>query len=183
MSLSSSVRNLSLFALLSAACTARPDTGDDGEWASLKAEIRERYPEVSQVSVEELEAWLARDERPILLDVRAPEEFGVSRLAGARLASDVEAALEVLGEAGPDRPVVLYCSVGYRSSDLAAKLAERGIPNLHNLEGSIFEWANSGRPVERDGEREGAAAPGVHPYDKEWGRLLDRELWEWPASR
>ena len=55
----------------------------------------------------------------------------------------------------------------------AAKLQRRGYTNVHNLEGSIFEWANSGRALSRaDGP-----ATAVHPYDAEWGRLLERELW------
>jgi hypothetical protein len=36
----------------------------------------------------------------------------------------------------------------------------------------VFEWANSGYPVFRDGE----AVREVHPFDAEWGRLLDPEL-------
>ena len=39
-----------------------------------------------------------------------------------------------------------------------------------NMEGSIFKWANEGRPVYRDGER----VEKVHPYNETWGRLLDK---------
>lgn len=166
---------------LALACTARqPDAAPSGapdpeRWATLKAEIRERFPDVSQVSVPELATWLERaDEvRPILLDARAPEEFAVSHLAGARLAPSLEQALEVLSDAAPDRPIVVYCSVGYRSSALAAQLARRGYADVRNLEGSLFEWANSGRALARDG----GAATTVHPFDADWGRLLERELW------
>ena len=52
-------------------------------------------------------------------------------------------------------------------------LTERGYGAVRNLEGSIFEWANAGHPV----YREGREVSEVHPYDEEWGRLLDRELW------
>ncbi len=43
---------------------------------------------------------------------------------------------------------------------------------MQNLKGSIFQWANEGRPVVRDGE----PVREVHPYDAVWGRLLDRDL-------
>jgi hypothetical protein len=43
---------------------------------------------------------------------------------------------------------------------------------VYNLEGSIFEWANSGRPVYRGEERVSV----VHPYGARWERLLDRAL-------
>ena len=66
-----------------------------------------------------------------------------------------------------------YCSVGYRSSRLAEELRARGFENVFNLEGSLFQWANEGRPLYRGEERVDQA----HPYDEEWGQLLDRRLW------
>ena len=72
----------------------------------------------------------------------------------------------------PDMPIVAYCSVGYRSSELVQKLTERGFTNVKNLDGSIFEWANRGYPVERDGEE----VREVHPFDDRWGTLLHEDL-------
>ena len=144
------------------------------KWASLKAEIRDRFPEVAQLSVDELKRWLQNEEeRPLLLDVREPKEFGVSHLEGARLANNEAVALDALGDAPLNRRVVLYCSVGYRSSALAEKLEERGYTNVFNLEGSIFEWANRGERVVTELEPVKLA----HPYDSEWGLLLRRDYW------
>ena len=89
---------------------------------------------------------------------------------GRVLASNTRMALEA---SDPGRTVVVYCSVGYRSSRLAEKLRARGIENVFNLEGSLFQWANEGRPLYRGDERVYEA----HPYDDEWGQLLDRRLW------
>ena len=44
-------------------------------------------------------------------------------------------------------PVVVYCSVGYRSDQIAAKLIKLGYTNVHNLYGGIFDWVNTGYPV------------------------------------
>jgi len=143
------------------------------DWSALKQEIRQRYPEVTQISVDELDAWQADTTRkpPVLIDARSEAEFAVSHLEGARRA---ESAAEVasLGVAKTD-PIVVYCSVGYRSSRLAAELMADGYQEVYNLEGSIFEWANSGRPVFRDGEQ----VSQVHPYNRDWGQLLNRALW------
>ena len=141
----------------------------------VEAEVRERFPEVRQLGAAELERMLAAPEPhavPLLLDVREPREYAVSHLPGAMRAATVEEALAVLEEADPRRPVVVYCSVGYRSSRLARALAEAGRPGAANLEGSIFAWANSGRPVVRGGRE----VREVHPYDRKWGQLLRREL-------
>jgi len=48
-----------------------------------------------------------------------------------------------------------------------------GVANVFNLTGSIFRWANEGRPLRSGDER----VQAVHPFDEDWGRLLDRRLW------
>ena len=140
--------------------------------ARVEAEVRERFPAVRQVTVEELEAMLESPQPPLLIDARAPEEYAVSHLPGAVRAATVEEARVAIGAAGPGRQAVLYCSVGFRSSRLARELAEAGLDGVANLEGSIFAWANSGRPVVRGGRE----VREVHPYDRTWGQLLRREL-------
>ena len=140
----------------------------------VEAEVREEFPDVPRVSVDELVPLLAAPdgEAPLLLDVREPEEYAVSHLPGAVRASTLDEALAVLERADPERPVVVYCSVGYRSAQLAHQLAEAGHPGVRNLEGSIFAWANSGHPVVRGGRE----VHEVHPYDRRWGQLLRRDL-------
>jgi rhodanese-related sulfurtransferase len=65
--------------------------------------------------------------------------------------------------------MVVYCSIGYRSARLVEKLREGGFSEAKNLEGSIFQWANEGRPVVQNGE----VVEEVHPYNKTWGLLLE----------
>ena len=148
------------------------------EWPALKQSVREHHPSVPQLATEALHAWLADAARtqPVLLDARAPAEYQVSRLKDARLASDLEAALRVLEGRAKDVPIVVYCSVGVRSSALAEKLIRAGWRNVSNLEGSIFEWANLGYPLFRGAE----PASKVHPYNDNWGKLLERRLWAEP---
>ena len=143
-------------------------------WRSLKREIRGKFPDARQMSVAALAARLARGgTTPLLLDVRAPDEYEVSHLAGARRASSRREALALLEGQRHDVELVLYCSVGYRSSDLAQQLRSAGFTRVRNLEGSIFEWANRGHEVVHDGR----PTTLVHPYDRDWGRLLEREFW------
>ncbi len=143
-------------------------------WAALKQEIRETFPRAQQLPAADLKAWLSGNKpAPLLLDVRQAAEFDVSHLEHAQRAIDLDAALQILGNSPLDQPVVLYCSVGYRSSALVEKLMDRGYTNLFNLEGSIFEWANRGAPVVVDG----TPIERVHPYDGNWGQLLRRDYW------
>lgn len=176
-------RALALLAALSSlgapGCDPPPD--DALSWRAVDALVRHDFPEVASLSTDSLAAWLddAARERPLLLDARTPEEYAVSHLPGA-VRVDPDASAEALAaEVGalragsaPDRSIVVYCSVGYRSARVAERLGEAGVDNVQNLDGSIFRWAAEGRPVVRDGE----PVREVHPYNAAWGRLLPGRL-------
>ena len=68
--------------------------------------------------------------------------------------------------------IVTYCSVGYRSAGVAQRLRAAGFTQVYNLEGSLFRWANEGRPLYRGD----TLVHQVHPYDRVWGTLLKEEL-------
>lgn len=156
----------------------------EGGLAQVQAEVRARFPDVAEISTGELAAWLADGARPapLLFDARTREEFDVSHLPGAEfLPHDAEALPAVDAGTAARCPVVVYCSVGYRSAMLARRLTEAGYSDVRNLEGSIFKWANEGRALARAGAGgvDGAgevSASAVHPYNAEWGRLLSPEL-------
>jgi rhodanese-related sulfurtransferase len=165
------IRRLSASALLAFfSCRRAPS-----DWETTKSWVRSEFPRVEHVSAEELKSSLdvaPNRKAPILLDVRTAKEYEVSHLPGAiRVDPDSELP-DFLKTLDRDSPVVAYCSVGYRSSRLVDRLDREGFTNARNLEGSIFEWANKGYPVERDGVQ----VQEVHPYDEEWGRLLAPSL-------
>ena len=159
------------------ACAEAPEEDEDNAmfWSMTLKMIRARFPTVARVSTDTLQSWL--DESPqrenlLLFDVRESEEYAVSHLQGARPAPSKDEALKALQGVPSDQRIVLYCSVGYRSSELAQFLMKKGFTEVYNLEGSIFAWANEGRPVYRGNER----VKVVHPYDRIWGRLLKKSL-------
>ena len=165
------------------AIAAQDDTEDNTMfWLTTLKMIRAKFPAVAQLSTDKLQSWLdepgqseagqSQLERPLLLDVREKDEYEVSHLKGAVSAPSEKEALEALEGVSQDRSVVLYCSVGYRSSEMAGLLQTRGFEKVYNLEGSIFAWANEGRPVYRGDER----VHEVHPYDRVWGKLLKKAL-------
>ncbi len=141
-------------------------------WTLVNAKIRQSFPEVKRITTAQLAAWLEDDTRaaPLLLDVRTTAEFDTSHLRNAQQVAPNARAL-LLHEA-KDRPIVTYCSVGYRSAALAERLRGEGYSNVANLEGSIFRWANEGRPLYRADQ----LVREVHPYNTTWGLLLRKEL-------
>lgn len=141
---------------------------------TMTREVAGKFPQVPQLSTGKLAAWLADPERkpPQILDAREPAEFAVSHLPGAIRIDPDASAENAIAKIDPARPVVIYCSVGYRSSELADRLIKAGIANVVNLEGSIFKWANEGRPL----TQEGKPIRKVHPYNRKYGRMLKPEL-------
>ena len=140
-------------------------------WTLINAKIRSDFPEVKRITTAELAAWLHASSRPrpVLLDVRTRAEFEVSHLEHAE---HVEPNAPASAIRHPkNRPIVTYCSVGYRSGEFAKKLIDAGYTNVVNLEGSIFRWANEGRPMVDAGR----AAQKVHPYNRTWGLLLHKQ--------
>ena len=152
-------------------------------WAQVNAMIHNNFPQVPQLSVRALHAWLGdiHKPKPLLLDVRARIEYEVSHLHHARWINANESVARAMAGVPHDQPIVAYCSVGYRSSSYCARLMKDGFTNVHDLKGSIFQWANAGLPVYRDGK----LAHHVHPYDRRWGQLLKRSLWAFhpPAKK
>jgi len=148
--------------------------GKPSDLPKVAEAVADRFPDVGEVTPAALEQELDRpaDARPILLDVRSPEEYAVSHLAGAVRAATLDGALAALDGTPPDAEIVVYCAVGFRSAVLAEKLQKAGYTHVRNLRGALFAWANSGRPVVRDGH----PVDQVHPYDKNWGKLLREDL-------
>jgi rhodanese-related sulfurtransferase len=153
--------------------TAHSGTTDPITWSAVFTWIERDWPEVPQMSTRELaERMTAGNESALLIDVRTREEYEVSHLPGAIWAETPTQIASAVSRASDRQPVVLYCSVGVRSSKAAAQLMRSGRTNVFNLKGSIFEWANEDRPLTANGR----PAHVVHPYNQRWGVLLDSRL-------
>ncbi len=142
-------------------------------WAEVISDIRNRYPDVKQLQTAELQSWLTSPDKDpiILIDARRKDEFQISHISGAKNLPYKKDPGKLLTDTKPDNPIVIYCSVGYRSSILAKKLQDMGFTKVYNLEGSIFKWANEGRSLVQ-GQ---TTVHKVHPYDARWGSLLEKK--------
>ena len=148
-------------------------TNETSDLDEVISEISKEFPDVAHLDTGTMRSLaLGPSGRNIqIVDVRAPEEFAVSHIPGA-INVPIDSADSVLLEAiGADRPVIVYCSVGYRSSVVARRLHAAGRTNVRNYVGSIFAWANAGLPLEASRRR----VRRVHPYNFRWGRYLKPE--------
>jgi rhodanese-related sulfurtransferase len=103
--------------------------------------------EAKEVSRDEARKLI--DEGAQLVDVRADHEWEVGRIAGATHVPLPELP-QRLGEIDKDRPVVVYCRGGNRSTMATDALAEAGYDAAKLSEG-IVGWSEEDLPLEPEG--------------------------------
>lgn len=167
------IRWILLAGLAFSSAAALPSFADNASLDKIHKKIERTYPGVSHIRREALESLPADS---LYFDVREPDEFAVSHIAGAVQVSPAiseEEFMALHGETVSGKTVIFYCSVGRRSSRLIDRLdtaltAQNAA--AYNLEGSIFRWHNDEAPLSNDT----GATSKVHPYNWLWSRHLDR---------
>jgi len=136
----------------------------------LKLLIRLKFPNVRQITTKELAQWLLNlaTQQPLVLDARTQAEYAVSHLNEAVRIDSITPDLTAVSTVSKDTPIVVYCSIGYRSAKIAQQLQREGFCCIFNLSGGLFQWANEGRTVFKDEH----PTQIVHPYNAMWGKLL-----------
>ena len=104
-----------------------------------------------------------------IFDAREKEEYEVSHIPGARYLGYQSVDWNALGMVPSDAKIVVYCSIGYRSEKIGEQLKNKGFTNVHNLYGSIFEWANRGYGLEG---KDGHPTNRIHTYNKNWSKWM-----------
>ncbi len=107
----------------------------------------------------------------IFLDTREKKEYAVSHLPNARWVGYDDFDLHRVADLPKVARIVTYCSVGVRSEKIGEKLLAAGYTNVHNLNGSLFEWVNQGYPVV---DNRALPTNRVHAYSRLWGIWLRR---------
>lgn len=90
----------------------------------------------------------------ILIDVREPFEFKGNRIKGAiniPASGNLDNVTDTLNK---EFNLFLYCTSGFRSSNAAEKLYDKGFQKIYNLEGGITAWRKNRMPVVKGRIRE-----------------------------
>jgi rhodanese-related sulfurtransferase len=120
--------------------------------------MSQEIPEVSREQAQKLVEDGAQ-----LVDVRADHEWEMGRIEGAAHLPLAELA-ERVGEIDKDRPVVLYCRGGNRSTMATEALVAEGY-DAKKLSEGIVGWAEAGLPLAPEGGQvaeSGEAASILH---------------------
>ncbi len=94
------------------------------------------------------------DPRPVLVDVREPNEFALLRVPGAVLLplSTLSTSYERLPT---DRPLLIMCAVGGRSARATDFLRANGYADATNIAGGITAWNQAGLAVKTGAPEDG----------------------------
>ncbi len=102
----------------------------------------------------------------LILDVREQEEYEVSHIANA-----FRYDKRLLNVIPKDQPILLYCTVGYRSAMKADELLDKGFKNVVNLDGGIIHWKNVNQKVQTISGQE---TDHVHVFNNFYGLWLKK---------
>ena len=123
---------------------------------------------VPYISVQEL-AMPKTD--AIILDAREKSEYDVSHIENAVFVGYNSFNLDEITSLLKDKSakIVVYCSLGIRSENIAEKLQKAGYTNVYNLFGGIFEWKNNNFSVINSIGKE---TDSIHAFSKSWSKWL-----------
>jgi len=109
------------------------------EGPAFKIDNPNEPPRVKRMNVHDLKQRLEGPDRPLLIDVRTPEERAIASIEGSRAFDD--ALLRELESEAKDRPIVVLCHHGSRSQRAAEQLVAEGFRQVYNLVGGIDAWS------------------------------------------
>lgn len=145
----------------------KTDAGSE-EWKQQKIETMyseyvKEFPEVPELTVSEFNK-LRKDNKITIVDVRTTEEQAVSIIPGA-ISQDL---FEQNIDSYKNQPIVVYCTIGYRSGKYAQNLYKQGL-NIFNLKGSLLAWSHiGGELVNNSGKTK-----DVHVFGNKWALTAD----------
>jgi hydroxyacylglutathione hydrolase len=114
----------------------------------------EARPELSmsteRLSPEVAAQRLQASSAPQIVDVRTPQEHETKHIAGS-VSVPLSRLSAHLAELPTDRPLLVHCAGGYRSSIAASLLQQAGFQQVSELAGGIAAWEAAGLPVTATG--------------------------------
>lgn len=154
---------LLLFSFSSCLTAQQAEVGSNSYGLMLKTLLSHTVPEI------EVATAATAAEETVFLDTRETKEYEVSHIKDARFVGYDNFSMDSVEDIPKDTPIIVYCSVGYRSEKISEKLITAGFTNVANLYGGLFEWKNQGYEVV---DSTGETTTAVHAFSRSWGIWL-----------
>ncbi|MGK7952588.1 MAG: rhodanese-like domain-containing protein [Xenococcaceae cyanobacterium] len=91
---------------------------------------------------------LGKEKQALLVDVREPKEYASGHIKGA-INLPLRSLTDNLTQIPKNRPVILYCSTGYRTAMGVMALQMLGYDNVRGFPPSIEGWKAAGEALEK----------------------------------
>jgi len=142
-----------------------PEVNSGAYQLMLKTLLDHSVPEIS------VDSAATQQGEVIFLDAREPSEYEVSHIDGSKLVGYDHFDMTSVEDIPKDQPIVVYCSVGYRSEKISEQLIAAGYQDVHNMYGGLFEWKNNNKDVV---DQSGKTTQKVHAFNRAWGVWLKK---------
>jgi len=93
---------------------------------------------MQQLSPAGLRQWIEQGKDFFLLDIREDHERDAFNIGGVHI--PMGELMEHLGDLPQDKPLVIYCEKGIRSTIIIQRLEGKGFADLYNLAGGMSAW-------------------------------------------
>ncbi|MDP1805115.1 MAG: rhodanese-like domain-containing protein, partial [Acidimicrobiales bacterium] len=117
-----------------------------GEVADIETVLAAR-PDLAttapRLPARDVAAWLAEEPLLQIVDVRNPGETKVGGTIPGAQNEPLPQLLDHLAALDPDRPTIVYCAGGYRSSVAASTLRAHGFRQVADLIGGYGAWQSA----------------------------------------
>ena len=96
-----------------------------------------------ETSPQDIQRRIDAGEPLLLIDVREPEEYAITRIEGATLIPmrEIPASLQQLEAKAGEATLIVFCHHGVRSLNVAHWLREQGVPACQSMAGGIDAWS------------------------------------------
>lgn len=116
----------------------------------IGGEVRQRLSGVTEIGPVEATRMLSHD-NAVMIDMREDKEYREGHIvnsihAPASKKDNYTGKLEKYR----DRPLIVYCRSGQRSTAVCSKLRKQGFESVYNLKGGVLAWQKAELPLNRD---------------------------------
>jgi rhodanese-related sulfurtransferase len=110
------------------------------------SELQHRLGRTRELSPAEATRMLNHD-NAVLIDMRSDKDYREGHIVNAINAPLVDGKPpETLGKYR-DRPVIVYCQRGQRSTGYCGQLGKQGFESVYNLQGGLNNWQKADLPL------------------------------------
>lgn len=96
-----------------------------------------------EISPQEVQSHIDAGEPLVLIDVREPNEFAITRIEGATLIPmrSIPETLQELEAKADESTLIIFCHHGVRSLNVVNWLRNQGVASCQSMAGGIDAWS------------------------------------------